>query len=710
MSTTSSADGRTLVLKHGDSFMASDSFGDIGARGVGDGGLYHRDTRYVSRLRLRIGDVRPVLLSSSVSRDNALMSADLTNADITSWDVVAVPHGTLHLFRCRLLWEGVCHERLRLQNYGHLPVSLPMDLDISCDFADIFEVRGMTRQHRGRVLEPYIGDDTLEFGYEGLDGRTRRTRVMFSSAPMALSEKGVRYDVRIEPAETAVYEWDIHCEIDDAGPSRTFVGFSQAADRLTEFMKPPATSCRAVYTGNDLFDRWIERSLSDLRMLRTETRHGSYAYAGIPWFSTVFGRDGIITAMETLWYDPAIARGVLTYLAHTQATEEIPERDAQPGKIVHEMRDSEMATLGEVPFRRYYGSIDSTPLFVVLAGAYFDRTGDREFASALWPHVEQALHWMAEYGDADKDGFIEYARMNEGGLLHQGWKDSSDPVFHEDGTLAETPIALCEVQGYAYAAYLAAGRLAAALGFSGRAEELQGLASDLRGRFERAFWVGDLGTYALALDGDKRVCRVRTSNAGHCLFSGIASDEHAARMARTFSDEQFFSGWGVRTVAASEARYNPMSYHNGSVWPHDNAMIAAGLARYGHKRQALRIMEGLFEASTWFDLHRLPELFCGFHKRQNQGPTLYPVACSPQAWASGAVLMLLQACLGLQVCGPEREVLFTEPVLPWFLQRVVIEGLRVDDASVDIELAQHDGDVGLRVLNSHGEVSVRLGG
>jgi glycogen debranching enzyme len=407
-----------------------------------------------------------------------------------------------------------------------------------------------------------------------------------------------------------------------------------------------------------------------------------------------------------LWLAPDVARGVLSYLAATQATEVIPERDAQPGKILHEARGGEMPALGEVPFGRYYGSVDSTPLFVMLAAAYFRRTGDLEFLRRIAPHIGLALGWIDRYGDVDEDGFVEYARQTPIGLVQQGWKDSHDSVFHDDGTLAEGPIALCEVQGYVFAAWQAAADIAIALGRPAEAEDYARRAVAMRTRFAEHFWDEELGTYVLALDGAKRPCRVPTSNAGHALWTGIADATRARRVAETLMSDEGFSGWGVRTLAATQARYNPMSYHNGSVWPHDTAIIAAGCARYGFRDTVVRLFEGMREASVFVDLHRLPELTCGFPRRPGEGPTLYPVACAPQAWAAGAVFMLLSSALGMSIDGSARELTFLRPVLPPSVPSLRITGLAVGSGRVDLLLENHPHDVGITVLRRDGDARV----
>jgi glycogen debranching enzyme len=706
-SSSARVDVRTRVLKQGDTFAVFDRFGDIETFGTRELGLYYQDTRFLSRLTLKIGKDRPLLLSSTVREDNAVLAVDATNPDVWRDSEIVVPRGTIHVFRSKILWERTCHERLHIRNYGRAAVDFVLSIELDADFADIFELRGTNRERRGRRLEPEIMRDGLVLAYEGLDRRFRRTRIVFDPEPTRLGKSNVSFRVHLEPGKEANYQWAIACQVNGDSEVEIKPCYGKIMQESSGALERARAQEPQVCTDNEQFNDWLNRSLADLHMMRTETRYGPYPYAGVPWFSTVFGRDGIITALQCLWFDPSIARGVLAYLAANQADAEKPEQDAQPGKVLHEFREDEMATLGEVPFRRYYGSIDATPLFVMLTGAYYKRTGDRAFVESIWPNVRRALEWIDRYGDSDGDGFVEYSRQSKHGLVHQGWKDSHDAVFHDNGALAEAPIALCEVQSYVYAAKLAASDLATLLGDEAMARELKSQAESLRHRFEEVFWCEELSTYALALDGSKRPCRVRTSNAGHCLFAEIATEEHARRVATTLTEETSFSGWGIRTVASSETRYNPMSYHNGSVWPHDNSLIAAGFAHYELKASAAMVLTGLMDASIFFDLHRLPELFCGFPRRPGESPTLYPVACAPQAWASGAVFLLLQSSLGLSVLAPEHRLVFSKPFLPPFLPQVSIRDLKVGDARVDLLLTRHDeGDVGVNVLRRNGLLDV----
>jgi glycogen debranching enzyme len=544
---------------------------------------------------------------------------------------------------------------------------------------------------------------SVVLSYKGLDGVVRATHLAFRPQPVELSETEARFHVVLEAGEEVVLDVTVVCESQRKPELLTFREARAAAEHVLAHGRSQGAD---VFTSNEQFNDWLNRSVADLSMMTSDMPDGPYPYAGVPWFSTPFGRDGIITALECLWINPWMARGVLSFLARHQASDTNEARDAQPGKILHEARMGEMAALGEIPFGRYYGSHDATPLFVLLAARYYERTADREFITTLWPSIEGALAWIDRYGDLDGDGFAEYYRRSPHGLVHQGWKDSYDGVFHADGRLAEGPIALCEVQGYIYAARQGAADLAAALGHSTRAKTLRRQAEALRERFEEVFWSEELGTYGLALDGTKQLCHVRTSNPGHCLFTGIASQDRAERVAQLLVGEQMFSGWGVRTVAAGELRYNPMAYHNGSVWPHDNALIAQGLARYGLRDAALRVLEGMFDASIFVELHRLPELFCGFGRRPGEGPTLYPVACSPQSWAAGAVFLLLQAVLGLDVSATRREVRFSHARLPPYLEEVRIRGLRVGTATLDLQLQRHEANVALKVLRRDGPVEI----
>jgi glycogen debranching enzyme len=701
------------VLKQGGTFAVFDRYGDIEQFGAGELGLYHEDTRFLSRLTLKIDSGRPLLLSSTIKDNNATLVIDAMNPDIVmeGEESITIPRGTLHLFRSKFLWDATCYERIRIHNHGRATVNLGFSVMFDADFADIFEVRGTHRPARGRRLPPKIQSDTVLHSYEGLDGRIRKTRLVFRPAPEVLTEGEARYSIGLCPGENAEYECAITYDVYKADdrthkPAKKPMRYSEATRKAEGALDKMRERNPVIATSNGPFNNWLNRSMADLNMMSTRTEYGPYPYAGVPWFCTAFGRDGIITALETLSFNPELARGVLLYLASMQAEGDSREKDAEPGKILHEARSGEMAALGEVPYACYYGSVDSTPLFIILADAYFQRTGDMDFAGSIWPHIERALIWIDKHGDRDNDGFVEYARRSQNGLTQQGWRDSEDAVFYEDGNPVQGPIALCEVQGYVYAAKLAARRLAMVLGFKTKAGLLQNDAEVLRARFQKAFWLNDKKTYALALDGAKRQAKVRGSAAGHCLFTGIASQEHAEYISDLLLSETFFTGWGIRTIADSEPLYNPMSYHNGSVWPHDNALIASGLARYGFKDKCAQIVVGLLQASVFFDQHRLPELFCGFRKRTGQAPTLYPVACAPQAWASGAAFMLLESSLGLTVLGSQQKIIFSDPYLPPGLKQVSIRNLPVGSAMIDLLATRHEGDVGINVIRREGPVDV----
>ena len=695
------------TLKHGDTFAMFDEFGDAVEVEYSPGGIFHHDTRFLSRLLLAIEGRRPLILSSTVQPDNVLLDVDLTNPDIFKGDELVLAKDTFHIARAKFLWSSSCYELFTIASYAERRTRLRLSLDFAADFADLFEIRGHHRERRGEVRCEMRGPNEVAYVYGSLDGVPRSTRLVFAPAPARLTESRAEFELDLASRERRALSLTVHCEHGEepkAAERRFFTAMRRARRTRAELRSEAAH----IETSNVTFNNVVSRSGADLAMLTTDTEHGPYPYAGVPWFSTAFGRDGLITAIEMLWLDPSIARGVLRFLAAHQGDAEKPEADMEPGKILHELRECELARLGEVPFGRYYGSVDSTPLFVVLAGLYWERTRDRETLQAIWPNVKAGLEWIERYGDRDGDGFVEYGRKRDTGLRNQGWKDSEDSVMHADGRLAEPSIALCEVQGYVYLAQHLAAGLAVDFGEPALSGGLSANAAKLRARFEAAFWCEELGTYALALDGDKAPCRVRSSNAGHLLFTGIAEPDRAARVAQGLAARDFFTGWGIRTLSSREKRFNPTSYHNGSIWPHDNALVGLGLARYGHTAQALSLTTAMFEAAAQMHLRRLPELFCGFERKRDKAPTLYPVACAPQAWAACAPVAMLQACLGLEIDAATRKLNLRRPRLPAFIDWLQIRRLQVGDSRLDLLFRRQERSVAVSLLSREGDAEVEV--
>jgi glycogen debranching enzyme len=694
---------RYRTIKSGDTFGVFDHGGDILSVPGGTDGLYHRDTRHLSRFELTLGGVQPLLLSSTLGADNVMLTSDLSNASMSDLGAAALEQGVIHVQRSLFLGAAACHGRIAVRNFGFTRHRVRLELRFEADFADLFEVRGMHRERRGDRLPAPLTQGGVVLSYRGLDALVRTTRLAFEPAPQAVTNSGAVFDLDLEPGGRATVFLEVAFG-SEASTHRPRAAFLAAYVHAKRRLRASAARAAAVSSPHEAFEQAMCRSASDLRMLATDKPTGPYPYAGIPWFSTAFGRDALITALLTLAPDPALALGVLRFLAQEQATTFDPASEAEPGKILHEMRGGEMAALREVPFRRYYGSVDSTPLFVMLAGAYLDRTGDLASLRALWPHLELALGWMDRR--ADGQGFVRYQRSTEDGLANQGWKDSYDSISHADGSLARGAIALCEVQGYVYAARRAGAAIARRLGLDAQAVALETRAEHLRQAFEARFWCERLGTYALALDGDGRQCQVRSSNAGHLLMTGIAAPERACQVARGLLDARLFSGWGIRTLAADEARYNPMSYHNGSIWPHDNALIALGMARLGLRAETARLFEGIQASADAMDLKRLPELFCGFPRRPGQGPTSYPVACSPQAWAAATLPAFVQASLGLSFDPAARAVRFDRPDLPAFLDNLTFRDLPLGDARVSVLVSRTPGEVSVSVIARRGDIQV----
>ena len=699
-----------FVLKDGETFAMLDSRGEISPETHPDSGIFHRGTRHLSRLELLLWGRPPTVLSSTERGEMGLHVSHLSNENIGG---TAPSRGSVHIERSTLLTPTACVQQLSFTSFEPLPVRMPLDLRVDADFLDIFEVRGIPRQRRGSSSSRGVVDG-LELQYQGLDGEARRTLLRFGAPLEERGEHHLGLHLELEPRLTRRL-----CLLIDFQPGQSSAleaamtpeqCFDAALAKTLERFDAARRLAAGISTDNPALNSWIARSYSDVHLLSSQFDHGLYPYAGVPWFSCPFGRDGLITARQLLLVEPRLARGVLGFLAENQAHHSDAASDAEPGKILHEARLGEMAALGEVPFRQYYGTVDATPLFLMLAGDYLERSADGVFMVHLLPALEEAMAWIRQAEAASFDGFLRYLCAAHGGLRNQGWKDSDDAVHHADGRLAEGSIALCEVQAYAYGARQAMARILRRLDRHGEAEILLEEANQLRKRFHAAFWCEPIGTYALALDGAGRPCAVRSSNAGHCLLTGVAPAGVVASMARQLLAPTSFNGWGVRTLDQRELRYNPMSYHNGSVWPHDNALIGLGLARYGRTADAMRIFSGLFDTARAMPMHRLPELFCGFPRRDDEGPTLYPVACSPQAWASGSVFGLLESMTGMAIswdAESERvQVRLRNPVLPRPINLLEIEGLRLGEEEIDLQLHRSEHDVGVMVRRRTAGVDV----
>ncbi len=701
---------RGVVLKRDDAFVVADSGGDIRTDRHIDHGFYVNDTRHLSQFELRVGGVRPLRLAANLTHDSALLSIDLANPDVYGvGDQRPLLREQIHLSRDLFIWQKTLFERVAVHSFSPEPLLVVLQHVFDADYFDIFEVRGESRPLRGEILPVEGGRRYVRLGYVGRDGIHRDTTLWFDQRPDRLTPTASFHELKLPPGGKATLAMRIVArQFEPPAPNFSPPPLKDSYRSARRAQRRRFEDTVRIVTSNELFNQWLNRAVSDLHLLTTETEHGLYPYAGIPWFNTAFGRDGLITALQCLWFHPDLAKGVLRFLAATQARERDPRRDAAPGKILHETRRSEMARLGEVPFGAYYGSVDSTPLFVMLAGAYFDRTEDRTVLDEIWPAVEAALGWIDTDGDVDADGFVEYRRESESGLRNQGWKDSEDAISHADGRLAEGAIALAEVQGYVYAAKRAASRLAAMRGDTAAADRFRGQAERLQERFVKAYWSDELGSFALALDGAKQPCRVLASNAGHLLLSGIVPEALAPRLVESLMSPAMYSGWGIRTLGADERRYNPMSYHNGSVWPHDTALIGLGLARYGYRSEAVRLLTGLFDASLYMPLHRMPELFCGFARRPAKRPAAYAEACAPQAWSSAAALSLLDAILGLEVDAREHKACIQQPVLPAYLDSVRLEGIRLGDASASLEFVRERDRVAVTVTDFRGDIEIAM--
>ncbi|HET7078718.1 MAG TPA: glycogen debranching N-terminal domain-containing protein [Chloroflexia bacterium] len=692
-----------IVIKDENLFFLAEPSGDVPLGGEHGLGLYYHDCRYLNGYELRLAGAAPDMLSANAGQ-GAQAVFELTNPDLQ------LPDGTtLQKEELGITWTRVVDSAapalldvIRFQNFDPGAVAFPLTLTFAAAFEDIFVVRGAVPKEQGRIYPPVWRDGALWFLYDGADGVRRRLMVQCDPAPARVDESALQFDITLESRA--------HCEVVVA------LRLLEATDPATAAVPPPAVPAvgrvqaaleaeatqwlagqTEVESDSLLLNNVLDRSLRDLRVLRSTLAGDAYFAAGLPWFGTLFGRDSLITALQMLAYNPAIAEQTLRVLARYQGTRIDEWRDEQPGKILHELRVGEMAHLHEIPHTPYYGTVDATPLFLVLVGRHAAWTGDLRLFHDLRDHIERALTWVDRYGDLTGAGYVSYAGRSDAGLTNQGWKDSGAAIMNADGTPARPPIALVEVQGYVYLAKTGLAELYARAGDAARAEQLRREAIDLRARFNRDFWLADQDCYALALQAGGAPAAVVSSNPGQALWTGICDDDKAQQTVARLMADDMFSGWGVRTLATGAARYNPIGYHLGTVWPHDNSLIAAGFRRYGADEAACRIFTGIVEAAMYFESYRLPELFAGFARGPHSVPVRYPVACHPQAWAAGSVPLLLATLLGLEPDAFARRLRIVRPMLPDFIDRLHVRGLRVGAARADLAFTRADGRLAVDV-------------
>ena len=727
--------GGVGVLKHGDLYLLTDPFGDIhrDSRGLG---LYRGDTRVLSCSVLRVAGARPTLLRGDID-ENFRSTIQLTNAEVRHdpGDKIAADRSlarqSLGFTRARAV-GGAFHERLTVANFTEHPEVVTIDLALGVDAADIFEVRGYTREATGYALPLTVGEDRVAFGHVGRDGMLRRTQVAFALAEVLAAEDlpevarvpgaavVLRWRLEVEPGGRVEREWTVWADEAPLDPGRP----DSPAETPIDATSPPTVDeegeaaayeawrggMAAIASDNELFDRLIVRSVADLRLLLNDGPRADERYlaAGVPWFATLFGRDALISAYEAIAFRPDLAVSTLEVLAARQAVVDDPRTDAEPGKILHEVRTGEMARTGELPFATYYGSVDSTPLWLILLGETHDWTGDDALVDRLWPNALAALSWIDRFGDLDGDGFVEYRRRAELGLINQGWKDSTDAIRDRDGRTAVPPVALAEVQGYVHDAKRRMAKLARHRAEHELADRLEREADQLRTRFNDAFWIADRGFFAMALDGSKRPMDALASNVGQALWGGIIDPARASSVVGGLTGATLDSGWGVRTYGAGQPGYNPLGYHTGSVWPHDNALIVAGIKRYGFDLEASALAGRIFEAAQRFPDLRLPELYCGFDRREVGVPVPYPVACSPQAWSAAASLLLVRTMFGARASAAGHSLELVRPHLPTWLGKLTVSNLRVGEASVDLLFHRWRGTTSAEVLRKSGDLEVTI--
>ena len=716
------------VIKEDDLFLVTDNQGDVGHPQRNDFayGLFTKDTRVLSRFYWFIDGVSFHLLGADTSRNYEGIYR-YGNDVSTSGTGTSLNGDTLILSRRQLVdGHGGLVEETVCENYGEQDMELALSYLVDADFSDMFEVRGYSSASLSKTIRVSTVDGAAVFSYEASDGQVMTTMVRLecgeggevdiivpaeeSSAPgVPAVNSGVRMLGKLRVGARQSTTWRmrvmVNAEAGGVAPGAASLAIGAAVPfavlerELQRSYADWSATAPQIKTQVD-FERWYGQGLRDLRMLVTDIGYGPFPVAGVPWFAVPFGRDSLLTAFQALHIQPQLVRGTLATMAAFQGQQLNVGRDEEPGKMMHELRMGEMTRTGKVPFGPYYGSIDATPLFLVLAAEYADWTGDQPFVRGLLEHVRRAFEWIEIYGDRDGDGFVEYHQQADGGIANQGWKDSGDSIMHKDGRLAAGPIALCEVQGYVYKAYRSWAHLYRRLERPVEAQHCEQKAQRLQERFVETFWIADDSIVALALDGHKIPLRVVTSNMGQVLWSGILPDDLAGKLAARLLQPDLFSGFGVRTLSTLETAYHPLSYHNGSVWPHDNAFILFGMSQYGYVDATAQVAQGLLRAAGHFPQMRLPELFGGYAAEPDEAPVPYRVSCSPQAWASAAPLLTLRALLGVKVY-PDRPAFTCDPSLLPGMNHLTVTGLALGEGTVDIivERATSEG-LSVSVINN----------
>ena len=693
-----------LTLIDGKTFLATRTSGDIAPARAPDVGFFHDDTRFLSFMEMRVGGLRTVLLSSSTEK-TFLSQIELTTSNIHLRDSFDLPENTIHIRREQMLDSDVMFERIAFENFNLNTVEVKVEIEFAADFVDVFQVRGMAREEPGQYFQPVVTENSIGFHYRGRDNVMRQTVIELDPPPAEIVGQTARWDLTLESLQQVEFNVRITPMVEGKKRPRSFgePDFTANLRHRRESYAAWEAETTTFKSSNDVFDAMLKTAVSDFHALRIPDGDEHVIAAGIPWFATMFGRDSIIAAYQSLSLDPTLAVETLRVLARYQGKEYNDWQDEEPGKILHEYRQGEMTRAGEMPFGPYYGSIDATPLFLILLSETWNWTADESLVNDLLPAAYRALDWIDQYGDLDGDGFVEYLRRSKRGLANQGWKDSWDANIHRDGQIAQPPIALSEVQGYVFDAKYRMASLLRHFGDSERADRLKKESNELAKRFDKAFWMPQRGFYAMALDAKKQPLEVISSNPGHLLFTRIIGRERARAVVNRLMRPDMFSGWGWRTMSNEEHVFNPLSYHRGSVWPHDNSLIAHGMALNEYRAPVLRIFTTLFQAALTFRDYRLPELFCGVQRREHDVPVHYPVSCSPQAWASGAMLLILSSLLGIRPSAPRKELNIINPVLPDWLDHLHIRHLRIGKSLVGLDFTRRGERTFCNVVDVEGE-------